>query len=152
MKYLVNMEPIPLSGGCPPESVKVIEEYLDGRISVSEAAKLITAVTYNVMGVELIYLWILLANIIVELPDDNTKAADVVDAISSQLSTSTTDWQQHFTFACEWYEEYKDHLHAGLPWEEETLSKDRQVGLRAVYEASGRAEAEMFLRGLTMPQ
>lgn len=99
---------------------------------------------------EIYRLWALLCEALVELSaEDRHKTLDLLSQIQALPRTPSTDWAQLPGFASMWDTLYRLHLHGPDWWEREVGSFDeaKKDDFRRHFEAIGRGEAEMFVRG-----
>jgi hypothetical protein len=136
--------------GCHHKEAKALCDYLSGNLDVQEAAHRIVS---PILGEadpssELYRLWGLLSDALVELTDDRQKMLDLLTAVQTLPPTGCIDWSRLPGFGNMWSDLNRLHLHGPAPWEKEKWTEVRKPELCRHFEAIGRVEAEMFLRGL----
>jgi hypothetical protein len=135
--------------GCHPDEAQALSDYLRGNLTEAEAAKRIIAATVNETSPsqETYRLWVLLSEALVELSDRNQqKTLDLIAQIQA-LSPASDIQRAHLpAFASMWYDLNKAHMHGvcGIG----IFDPEHQDEFRRMYEAAGRAEGAMLLRGL----
>lgn len=135
--------------GCHPDEAQALSDYLHGNINEEEAAKRITAAIVNEKSPsqETYRLWALLSEALVELSDtDRQKTLDLLAHIRILSPASDIEWAQLPGFGSMWSDLNRSHLHGGCGIG--IFDPENQDKLRRLYEAAGRAEAEMLIRGL----
>jgi hypothetical protein len=136
--------------GCHHEEAKALGDYLSGNLLVQEAAeRIVTPVLREAdPPSELYRLWGLLSDALVELTDDRQKILDLLAAVQSLPPHTRIDWSQLPGFGNMWSDLARLHLHGPDPWEKESWTDVRKAELCHHFDTIGRAEAEMFLRGI----
>ena len=136
--------------GCHHEEAKALCDYLSGNLDVQEVAKEIVSPVLREADPpsELYRLWGLLSDALVELADDRQEILDLLTAMQASSPTDCIDWSQLSGFGNMWSDLYRLHLHGPAPWEKEKWTEVRKAELCQHFEAIGRAEAEMFRRGI----
>jgi hypothetical protein len=136
--------------GCHHEEAKALCDYLSGNLNVQEAAHRIVSPILREAdpSSELYRLWGLLFDALVELTDDRQKILDLLTAMLALPPTGCIDWSQLPGFGNMWSDLNRLHLHGPAPWEKEKWTDARKAELCQHFEAIGKAEAEMFIRGL----
>jgi len=135
--------------GCHPDEAQALSDYLYGKFSEQEAAKRITAAIVNeeIPSQETYRLWTLLSEALVELSDgDRHRTLDLLAQIRTLPPASGIQWAQLPGLASMWYDLDRLLLHGGFGIG--MFDPGSEDELRRVYEAVGRAEAEMLVRGL----
>jgi hypothetical protein len=137
--------------GCHPDEAQALSDYLRGSITCEETSKRITAAILNEKdpSEELYRLWGLLSEAMVELGEETRdKTIDLLAEIQILPPAHGVQWAELPGFASMWDTLYRLHLHgscgAGM------FNKDNEGNLRNEYEAVGRTEAKMLLRGLVV--
>lgn len=153
-KAAPTAEAVAAGDGCHPDEAQALADYLNGAVSIHEAAKRITSPILAEADPpqETYRLWGLLCEALVELNDEERhKTLDLLSAIQSLPSSSALAWSRLTGFASMWDTLYRLHLHGPDGWEGEleTLSDDRKSRLRRFFSSVGTAEAEMFVRGFS---
>jgi hypothetical protein len=130
---------------------QALSDYLSGSIPKQEAARRITApiLTETNPPQETYRLWGLLCDALVELETkDRHMTLDLLSEILALPSASDIQWARLPGFASMWDDLYRLHLHGQDPWEKSGApNKDEVQERRDRFEAIGRTEAEMFVRG-----
>ncbi|KAK6000681.1 hypothetical protein QM012_003406 [Aureobasidium pullulans] len=136
--------------GCHHEEAKALDDYLSGLLNTQEAADKITSPVLREENPssQLYRLWGLLADALVELPNDREKLLDLLAAIQSLPSTTFIDWFQLKDFWSMWADCHRLHLHGKAPWESGSWTPTRKTELCNHYQAIGTAEASMSVRGI----
>lgn len=136
--------------GCHHEEAKALCDYLSGDSGVQKAAQKIVSPILREADPpsELYRLWGLLSDALVELTDDRQNILDLLVTIQALPSTYCIDWSQLPGSGNMWSDLNRLHLHGPAPWEKESWTDARKAELCQHFEAIGRAEAEIFLRGL----
>lgn len=134
--------------GCHPHEAQALSDYLHGISSSHETATKITAAILNekTPSEELYRLWGLLCEALVELSvEDRHKTMDLLLQIQALSPTLGIEWSQLPGFGNMWADLY--HLHLQGSCGPGIFDKTKEDELRREYDAIGRAEAEMMLRG-----
>jgi hypothetical protein len=135
--------------GCHPDEAQALSDYLRGHLTKFEAAQRITAaiVSEKSPSQATYRLWGLLSEALVELSDeDRHKTLDLLEAIRTLSPAIDIDWAELPGFGNMWYDLYRFRIQGGCGI---IVSDPKdEVVLRKECEATGRAEAEMLLRGL----
>ncbi|KAM0715720.1 hypothetical protein Q7P37_009220 [Cladosporium fusiforme] len=145
--------------GCHADEAYALSDYLDGLISTEDTAKLITApiLAEKEPSRCTFRLWALLSEAIVELSaEDRHKTLDLLCQIKTLPSSCGIEWAQlrgrDATFYSMWDTLYRLHHHGGDScggWNINVESfEDYLADISQQFEAIGRAEAELFVRGL----
>lgn len=151
-KIAFTAEELRIGDGCHQDEAQALSDYLSGSISKEEAASRITAPILNeaTPHEETYRLWALLSEALVELSaEDRHKMFDLLSQIQALPRTPSVNWAQLPGFASMWDTLYRLHLHGPDVWEREIGSFDdaKKDDFRQHFEAIGRGEAEMFVRG-----
>lgn len=135
--------------GCHPDEAQALSDYLHEKCCEQEAAKRIKVVIVNekIPSQETYRLWALLSEALVELSDSNRRRTlDLLAYIRTLPPASGIQWAQLPVSASMWHDLNRLHLHGGFGIGMSDPGSEDE--LRRVYEAVGRAEAEMLSRGL----
>jgi hypothetical protein len=139
--------------GCHPDEAQALSDYLRSVIPCNEASKRITAAILNEKDPpeELYRLWGLLSEAMVELGEEaRDKTIDLLAQIQGLPPSHGVHWAGLPGFASMWDTLYRLHLHgscgAGM------FNKENERNLRKEYEAIGRTEAKMLLRGIVVSE
>lgn len=146
-------EALSAGDGCHSDEARALSDYLNSSTFAEETAKRITARLLNEPNPpkELYRLWGLLSDGMAELTtNDRRKIVDLLSHIKSLPPTSDIQWADLPGFGSMWDTLNRLHLHGSDPWERSVGSfKQEEIDeLRRTFEATGQAEAEMFLRGV----
>jgi hypothetical protein len=147
------MEAVLAGDGCHPDEAQALNDYLNGSISVEEAARKITAPILNESDPleELYRLWSLLSEGMVELStEDRLKIIDLSTHIEALPSAHGIQWADLPGFGSMWDTLNRLHLHGSDSWERSfgSFEKEQVDDLRNTFAATGYAEADMFLRDI----
>jgi hypothetical protein len=139
--------------GCHPDEAQALSDYLRGVISCTETSKRITAAILNEKNPpeELYRLWALLSEAMIEVGEEaRDETIDLLAQIKALPPARDVQWAELSGFASMWDTLYRLHLHgscgAGM------FNKENKSNLQQEYEAVGRAEAKMLLRGIVVSE
>jgi hypothetical protein len=140
-------------GGCHLDEAQAVSDYFRGSLSCNETSKRITAAILDEKNPpeELYRLWSLLSEAMVELWEkERDETIDLLVQIQALPPSHGVQWADLPGFTSMWDNLYRLHLHgscgAGM------FDKDNESKLRKEYEAVGRAEAKMLLRGIVVDE
>jgi hypothetical protein len=138
--------------GCHPEEAQALSDYLHNSITAEQAAERITSHLLNEPkpAEETYRVWALICEALVELnPKYRPKILKLLSQIQTLPPKFGIQWAELPGFASMWATLYRLHLHGPDGWENEVESLDegRVHELRQHFEAVGRVEAEMLVRG-----
>lgn len=141
--------------GSHPDEVKTLIDYLNDSITSEKAAeKIVTPILNEAKPPDETYrLWGLLCDALVELADkeDRRKTLELLTQIRSLPPSHDIQWSQLPGFTSMWSTQYSSHLYSSdspgirLAMASPDVQKVRDFQER--YDAIGRAEAKMFVRG-----